>query len=66
MKNDGISIGNRVKVLWNFDNKYYTGKVIDTSGGVITISAPCEKAHRPNHRISLTDKTRIKKLPISK
>lgn len=62
MKNNGISIGDRVKVLWNFDNKYYTGKVIDTSGGVITISAPSKKAHVSNHIISLTDKARIKKI----
>jgi hypothetical protein len=62
MKDNKISIGDRVKVLWNFDNKYYTGKVVDTAGGVITITAPSKKLHAPNRRISIADKSRIKKI----
>jgi len=59
---DRISIGDRVKVLWNFDNRYHTDKVVDITGDVITVSALNRTAHGPNRRISLTDKTSITKI----
>ncbi len=59
LQNEKITIGDRVKVLWTFDNQYHSGRVVDISDNIITITAPSNKVLVPNHRISITDKKRI-------
>ncbi|MDF1557125.1 MAG: hypothetical protein P1P80_02935 [ANME-2 cluster archaeon] len=60
-----ISIGDRVKVLWSYDNKIHIGKIIDIEGNLITIHsngnqnvAPC---FRP--KITTSDHSKIIKFP---
>jgi len=59
-----ISIGDRVKVLWNYDNKIHIGKIIGIEGNLITIhsngnqkTAPC---FRP--KITTSNHSRITKM----
>jgi hypothetical protein len=46
-KDNKISFGDRVKVLWNFNDQHHIGKVVDITDNIIIISAP---SHR--HRIA--------------
>ena len=62
LKNEKITIGDRVKVLWSFDNRYHSGRVVDITDNVITINAPSNKVLVPHHRISISDKKRIFKI----
>ncbi|MCD4810908.1 MAG: hypothetical protein K8R17_13560 [Methanosarcinales archaeon] len=38
-KGKNITIGDRVKVLWEFDNRIHVGEIIDIHEGVIKIDA---------------------------
>jgi hypothetical protein len=38
-KGKNITIGDRVKVLWEFDNRIHVGEIIDIYEGVIKIDA---------------------------
>ena len=54
-----ISIGDRVKVLWSFDNKNYNGDVFRIRENVVEI-----KIYKGN--ISISDHTKITKIPDTK
>jgi uncharacterized Zn ribbon protein len=58
-KGNKISIGDRVKVLWNFDNKIYAGDVLRVNENVAEI-----KIFTGN--ISMRDHTKITKIPDTK
>ena len=55
-KGNIITIGDRVNVLWNFDNKIHEGHVFRISGNVVEIDIF-------TRRISVSDHTRITKIP---
>jgi hypothetical protein len=48
-KGNEISIGDRVKVLWGFDNKIYTGRITRIKESVITIATPQSNISTNNH-----------------
>ena len=58
-KGNTISIGDRVKVLWNYDNKIYAGDVFRIRENVVEI-----KIYKGN--ISISDHTKITKIPDTK
>jgi hypothetical protein len=58
-KGNNISIGDRVKVLWSFDNKIYAGDVFGIRENVVEI-----KIFKGN--ISISDHTKITKIPDTK
>ena len=58
-KGNTISIGDRVKVLWNFDNKIYTGDVFRIRKNAVEIDIFTRK-------ISIKDYTKITKITDSK
>jgi len=53
-KGNKISIGDRVKVLWRFDNKFH-------DGNVVRISEPFVDIDILSRRISIKDPERITK-----
>ena len=55
-KGNILTIGDRVKVHWNFDNKIHEGHVFGISGNVVEIDIFTRK-------ISVSDHTRITKIP---
>lgn len=59
-----ISIGDRVKVLWNFVNKFHTGKIIEIKDNLITIHSSdnpkLATCYRP--KITTSDHSRITKM----
>ena len=54
-KGNKISIGDRVKVLWNFDNNIH-------DGGITTISDEFVKINIFSRQISIKDHTKITKI----
>jgi len=54
-----LSIGDRVKVRWNFDNKIHEGHIFRISGNVVEIDISIRK-------ISISDHTKITKIPDTK
>ena len=58
-KGNTISIGDQVKVLWNYDNKIHEGRVIRICGNVVKIKII-------TGNISISDPTEITKIPDSK
>jgi hypothetical protein len=58
-KGNKISIGDRVKVLWNFDNNIYGGNVFGISENVVEIDIF-------TRNISIRDHTKITKIPDTK
>jgi hypothetical protein len=50
-----ISIGDRVKILWNFDNKHHTGRIVEIKENIVTITTS-------GTRISTTTNSRITKI----
>ena len=55
-KGNKISIGDRVKVLWNFDNKIHNGEITHISNEFVKINIfP--------RQISIKDHTKITKIP---
>ena len=58
-KGNKISIGDRVKVLWSFDNKNYNGDVFRIRENAVEI-----KIYKGN--ISISDHTNITKIPDTK
>ena len=59
LKEIKVSIGDRVKVLWNFDNNIYDGNVFGISENVVEI-----KIYKGN--ISIMDHTKITKISDTK
>ena len=57
-KGNDISIGDRVKVLWGFDNKIYTGRITRIKESVVTIATPQSNISTNNH-------SKITKIPKS-
>jgi hypothetical protein len=55
-KGNGISISDRVKVLWNFDNNIH-------DGGITNISDEFVKINIFSRQISIKDYTKITKIP---
>ncbi|MCD4844118.1 MAG: hypothetical protein K8R25_06510 [Methanosarcinales archaeon] len=53
-----ISIGDRVKLLWNFDNKHHTGRIVEINKDRITITTS-------GTRMSTSDPSRITKIQKS-
>ena len=58
-KGNKISIGDRVKVLWSFDNKIHKGDVFRITGNVVEIDIY-------SRNISIRDHTKITKIPDTK
>ncbi|MCL7413297.1 MAG: hypothetical protein M8353_06735 [ANME-2 cluster archaeon] len=60
-----ISIGDRVKVLWNFDNRMHKGRIIGIKNNVITIESNEEpkKGFFVPPKITISDASKITKLP---
>lgn len=58
-KGNKISIGDRVKVLWNFDNKIHDGNVFRINENAVEIDIFARK-------ISISDHTKITKIPDTK
>ena len=58
-KGNNISIGDRVKVLWSFDNKNYNGDVFRISENAVEIDIF-------TRNISISDHTKITKIPDTK
>jgi small-conductance mechanosensitive channel len=54
-KGNKISIGDRVRVLWGFDNKIHTGEVTDINDRAIRIDTI-------NRRIITVDSRKINKI----
>ena len=54
-----LSIGDRVKVRWNFGNKNHEGHIFRISGNVVEIDISTRK-------ISISDHTKITKIPDTK
>lgn len=54
-KGNKISIGDRVRVLWGFDNRIHTGEVIDINERAIRIDTI-------NRRIITVDSRKINKI----
>jgi len=54
-----ISIGDRVKVIWNFDNKIHMGEITKINEQSVEIDIFTRK-------ISIRDKNRIEKIPRQK
>ncbi|MCK4928800.1 MAG: hypothetical protein KAR76_03600 [Methanosarcinales archaeon] len=57
-KGNQISIGDRVKVLWGFDNKIHSGKIIKIRNDVVTIKSM-------GKRVLVSDHNKITKIPGS-
>ena len=55
-KGNTITIGDRVKVRWNFDNKIHEGHIFRIRGNVVEIDISTRK-------ISISDHTKITKIP---
>ena len=55
-KGNKISIGDRVKVLWNFDNKIHDGGITNISNEFVNITIS-------SRQISIKDPTKITKIP---
>ena len=55
-KGNKISIGDRVKVLWNFDNKIHNGEITHISNEFVKINIFSQ-------HISIKDHTKITKIP---
>ena len=55
-KGNKISIGDRVKVLWNFDNKIHNGEITNISNEFVKINIL-------SRQISIKDHTKITKIP---
>jgi hypothetical protein len=55
-KGNKILIGDRVKVLWNFDNKIHNGEITNISNELVRI-------HILSRHISTKDHTKITKIP---
>ena len=53
---NNISIGDRVTVLWNFDNKLHPARIVDIKKNVITLVTS-------GTRITTTKPSRLTKLP---
>lgn len=58
-KGNNISIGDRVKVLWNFDNKIHNGYVFRISENAVEIDIF-------TRNIFISDHTKITKIPDTK
>ena len=58
-KGNNISIGDHVKVLWNFDNKIHNGHVFRINENAVEIDIFTRK-------ISIKDYTKITKIPDTK
>ena len=58
-KGNKISIGDRVKVLWNYDNKIHVGDVFRISENAVEIDIF-------TRNISISDHTKITKIPDTK
>ena len=58
-KGNKISIGDRVKVLWSFDNKIHQGDVFRITGNVVEIDIY-------SRNISIRDHRKITKIPDTK
>jgi len=54
-KGNKISIGDRVRVLWGFDNRIHVGEIIDFQGRTIRIDTI-------NRRINTIDHNKITKV----
>lgn len=57
-KGNEISIGDRVRVLWNFDNQFYLGDVVKIKDREIEIEIS------PKRRIMASKQTIITKIPF--
>ena len=55
-KGNKISICDRVKVLWNFDNKINSGEITNISDGFVDVNIF-------SRHISIKDHTKITKIP---
>ncbi len=55
-KGNEISIGDRVKVLWNFDNKIHNGEITSIRDGFVNVNIF-------SRHISVKDHTKITKIP---
>ena len=55
-KGNKISIGDRVKVLWNFDNKIHNGEITNISDELVKINIL-------SRHISTMDHRKITKIP---
>ncbi|MDF1558422.1 MAG: hypothetical protein P1P80_09665 [ANME-2 cluster archaeon] len=55
-KGNQISMGDRVKVLWGFDNKIHNGYVINIRDDIVTIDSMGTK-------LSVSDHRKITKIP---
>lgn len=54
-KGKKITIGDRVKVIWNFDNKIHTGEITKINDNFVEIDIFTRK-------ISIRDRTKIEKI----
>jgi hypothetical protein len=54
-KGKKITIGDRVKVIWNFDNKIHTGEITKINDNFVEIDILTRK-------ISIRDRTKIEKI----
>ena len=55
-KENKVSISDRVKVLWNFDNKIHNGEITNISDGFVNVNIY-------SRHISIKDHTKITKIP---
>ncbi len=55
-KGNEISIGDRVKVLWNFDNKIHNGEITSIHDGFVNVNIF-------SGHISIKDNKKITKIP---
>jgi hypothetical protein len=55
-KGNKISIGDRINVLWNFDNNIHGGEITNISDGFVNVNIF-------SRNISLKNHTKIKKIP---
>ncbi|MCL7474493.1 MAG: hypothetical protein SCH39_11940 [Methanosarcinales archaeon] len=65
LEGNTISIGDRVKVLWNFDNRMHMGKIIGIKNNVVTIASNevPENGFLVPPKITISDHSKIFKLP---
>ena len=54
-KGNNITVGDRVKVLWGFDNRIHFGEIVDIHEGVIKINTH-------NSRINTINPSKITKI----
>ncbi|MBC2698202.1 MAG: hypothetical protein HF976_02635 [ANME-2 cluster archaeon] len=57
-KGNQISISDRVKVLWNFDNKIHSGEIATINDGFVNVNVNVSSGH-----MSIKDNKKITKIP---